>query len=57
VKEWGRVYLQELNLLVFTQQKFRGLTPVRGVLPTVLDQAGRVTIGLGIISAQFSSRI
>ena len=44
----GIVYLQELNLLVFTQKEFRGLTPVRGVLPTVLDQAGRVAIDLWV---------
>ena len=40
------VYLQELNLLVFTQKKFRGFTPVWGVFPTVFDQAGRVAIYL-----------
>ena len=43
------VYLKELNLLVLTQKKLRGLTPVRGVFPTVFDQTGWMAIDLGVI--------
>ena len=51
------MYLQELNLLVFAQKKFRGLAPVRGVFPTVLDQAGRVAVDLGFILTKSQSGI
>ena len=44
------LYLEELDLLVFTQKELGSLTPVRGVLPTVFDQAGRVAIDLRVIS-------
>lgn len=43
------VYLEELNLLVFTQKKLGSLTPVWGMFPTVFNQAGRMTIDLGVI--------
>jgi len=42
-------YLEELNLLVFTQKKLGSLTPVWGMFPTVFNQAGRMTIDLGVI--------
>lgn len=44
------VYLEELNLLVFTQKKLRSLPPVWGMLPTVFGQARRVTIDLSVVS-------
>jgi hypothetical protein len=38
--------LEQLDLLMLTENKFRGFAPMGGVLPTVLDEARRVAVDL-----------
>ena len=40
------IYLEQLHLLVLTESKLGGFTPVWRVLPTVLDEGRRVAINL-----------
>ena len=49
IKFETKPYLEKLDLLVLAKHELRRFTPVRVVLPTVLDEAGRVTILLRTI--------
>jgi len=39
--------LEELDLLMLGKQEFRSLSPVRAVLPSMLDEAARVSVNFG----------